>query len=214
MQAITNPFGITVFGSAIIRVSPDVVSLNFAVSRLEKMPKDAFNHARDSSRAVRKFLNQNLEGDVVSSRVSLSQEHQMDNHEKIMLGYRARVRFHLITRELDRVEDLLIGVVDSGANEIEEMSFQTSKLRDYRQEARQKALRSAREKADNYCVAAGVSLGRVLHLEDVNPSQLTGIHEGHRGNRFPPEVGQEGKAFDPGAITVGGAVRVSYAIEP
>ncbi len=35
-QAIQNPLGVTVFGSAVLRVEPDIASLRFTVSRLEQ----------------------------------------------------------------------------------------------------------------------------------------------------------------------------------
>ena len=37
-QAITNPFGITVFGSSVSRVAPDIASIRAAVSVLEPKP--------------------------------------------------------------------------------------------------------------------------------------------------------------------------------
>jgi hypothetical protein len=42
-QAVTNPFGITVFGSSIRRVPPDIASIKAAVSVLEQKPADAFS---------------------------------------------------------------------------------------------------------------------------------------------------------------------------
>ncbi len=41
-QAIERPFGITVFGSSIMRIEPDIASLRFAVTRLEQHPKMHF----------------------------------------------------------------------------------------------------------------------------------------------------------------------------
>ena len=57
-QLIKTPFGINVFGSSMIRVEPDIVSLNFAVSRLQQKPKDAFQDVRKASHDVRKYLDQ------------------------------------------------------------------------------------------------------------------------------------------------------------
>jgi uncharacterized protein YggE len=57
-QLIQNPFGINVFGSSLIRVEPDIASLNFAVSRTQKHPKDAFKEAREASQSVRRYLEQ------------------------------------------------------------------------------------------------------------------------------------------------------------
>ena len=48
--------GVKVFGSAILRVEPDVASLQFAVSRQAKQPKDAFGETNKTVKAVRAYL--------------------------------------------------------------------------------------------------------------------------------------------------------------
>ena len=55
-QAIQNPLGVTVFGSAVLRVEPDIASLRFTVSRLEQHPKDAFAATHEAAQKVRDYL--------------------------------------------------------------------------------------------------------------------------------------------------------------
>ena len=66
-----------------------------------------------------------------------------------------------------------------------------------------------REKAQIYCEAAGVHLGNVLHIEDLNPDTLRGS-EGHVIRE--PQIDDEGpmRAFDPGSIVIGAAVQVAF----
>lgn len=212
-QPIQTPFGISVFGSALIRVAPDVASLEFSVSRIEKMPKAAFSSARRATSEVRKFLQAAGHNDVGSSRVKLSQEYTHTGGERQFAGYKAKVGFHVVLDDLDRVEEVLIGAVDAGANEIDSISFETRELKTHRAQARQRAVEAAREKAELYCSAAGVQLGAVLHIEDVNPDILTGRRESHSRTQIEADDAGELRAFDPGAITVAGAVRVAYSIK-
>jgi hypothetical protein len=99
-QSIHQPFGISVFGSSIIRVEPDVVSLNFSVSRLEQQPKDSFQKAREGTQQVRAYLAQAKVEEVGFSRINLSQEFRYVGNENRFAGYRARVSFHVLLREL------------------------------------------------------------------------------------------------------------------
>ena len=55
-QAIRNPFGVSAFGSAIVRVAPDTVSIKFAVKRTAQHPKNAFQEVRAASWAVQAYL--------------------------------------------------------------------------------------------------------------------------------------------------------------
>ena len=210
-QQIAN--GIRVFGSAIVRVAPDIASIEVAVSRIEKKPKDAFTKANADSAAVHNYLKSIGIEDVSSSRIALTQEHEYRNGESKFIGYKARLGYSIVTSELDRAEELLVGVIDAGANELTSVTFQTSRLKDIRRDARQRSVAAAQQKAEMYSKAAGVEIGAVLAIEDVNPETLSGRYEGHVHRE--PEIDDPGeiKAVDPGAITVGGAVSILFEIK-
>lgn len=213
-QPIQTPFGVSVFGSALLKVTPDIASLEFSVLRTENQPKAAFASARKGTNAVRNFLDKARITDVGASRVTLSQEFKYSNGEQRFIGYAAKVKFHVVLSELDRLEEILIGVVDAGANEVKSVSFESRKLKEIRALARSRAVEAAREKAQVYCEAAGMQLGTVIHIEDINPDILTGRNEGHVSTKVEPDDSGDIRAFDPGAITVAGAVRVGYSFNP
>lgn len=211
-QSVQRPFGINVFGSAIVRVEPDVASLRFSVSRLEQRPQNAFKQARQAAQAVREHLAQAQIKDVGSSRITLEQSFEYKDGVRRSTGYNAQVSFHVLLRDLDRIEDILSGVIEAGANLINSVDFQTSRLGEFRAEARRLAMDAARAKAEGYCQAAGVVLGTVIHIEDVNPNRLQG-REGHIVVETPPDDEGPLRAFDPASIKVGAAVMVSFEIE-
>jgi uncharacterized protein YggE len=212
VQLIQNPFGISVFGSAVTRVTPDIVSLDFAVARLKPHPKDAFREVREASQAVRKYLEQAKVDEMGVSRVGIAPASEYTRGEQKFLGYTARVSFHVLLRQLDRMEDILSGIVDAGVNEVRSVDFRTTQLKELRVDARRRAIGAAREKAENYCNAAGVKLGKIIHIEDVDPDVLHG-RESQIVREIEPDDSGEIQAFDPGSITVGGAVIVAYTIE-
>jgi uncharacterized protein YggE len=203
-QAITTPFGVTVFGSAISRVAPDLASVACAVSRLEQKPDKAFAEARKGAQSVQECLRRLKVVDFGASRVTLEQKHRFSNGENRFIGYEARIAFRVQVPELDRTEQVVCALVDAGANEIERVGFETKALKEVRAEARRAAV------AENYCRAAGMSLGRVLHIEDVNPDTMRGRSEGHvRGPSNADDIG-DGHAFDPSSIQVNAAVLVAF----
>ena len=210
-QSLKAPFGISTFGSSIIRVEPDLASLSFTVSRLEQRPKDAFRQAREAAEKVGVYLGQAGIKDIGSSRIALSQSFKYTGGEQRFVGYTAKVAFNVLLRDLDRIEEILTGVTDAGANEIDAVDYQTSNLKELRAEARRRAVAAAREKAENYCQAAGVTLGPVIHMEDVNPDQLRN-REGHVTRETQPDDEGPPRAFNPGSIVVGGAVMVAFEL--
>jgi uncharacterized protein YggE len=210
---IRNNGSVKVFGSSIVRVTPDTALIVIAVSRLEKQPKDAFANARRGAQAVHGYLQLAGVKEFGSSRVTLSQESRYTNGQNRFVGYQAKIGYSIVLRNLDRVEEILTGLIDAGANELTSVTFQTTRLKEVRADARRRAVAAAREKAELYCASAGVSVGRVVALEDANPEALSGRSESYVSKEPVVDDPGELKAIDPGAITVGAAVNVLFEIE-
>jgi uncharacterized protein YggE len=205
--------GVRVFGSAVVRVSPDTASIVVAVSRTEQKPEAAFTKARQGAQAVSAYLHGAGVEDFGSSRITLSQEFRYANGEQRFIGYQAKIAFTVVLRDMDQVDRLLSGLIGAGANELTSVTFQTTRLKELRAEARRRAVGAAWEKAQLYCDAAGVTLGAVVAIEDQNPEVLTGRSEGHvYMEPLPVDDTGDPSAIDPGAITVGAAVKVLYRL--
>ena len=205
-QPIPTPFGITVFGSAIVRTTPDLAVIHFSVSELKPHPREAFQAVRETAQRVQAFLSAAQVKESGSSNISLNEDYHRQNNETTVAGYRTTVQFQVILSDLNRLEDILTGVVDAGANKIISISYQSTRLKAIRAEVRTQAIIAARDKAEIYCKAAGVELGDVIHIEDVNPDDLRG-NEGHA--RYAAESAGA-QAFDPISISIGGSVVVTY----
>lgn len=210
-QSIRSPAGINVFGSFVLRVEPDVARVRFVVSRLEPEPSTAFAANREAVARVRAVLTEAgvQAADVQSSHVRLSDEWEWRDKERVHLGYRASVGLAVRLTDLGRFEEIVAAAVQAGAAEIQSTEFATSKLAEHRAEARRGAFVAARRKAELYAEEAGVRVGDVLHVEDVNPATLGG-RESHN-----LDLGADESAASaaPGSIDVGAAVMLSFAIE-
>jgi uncharacterized protein YggE len=209
-----------VFGSAVIKVAPDVADVRVAVTRLEKAPGAAFASARKAAGAVGSYLNGLGLHEVGMSRVTMSQETWFTNGEKKLLGYKAAIGFHVVLRETARVDEVLTGVVEAGANELTAITFQTSRLAEVRADARRRAVGAARDKAELYATAVGAAVGRALAVEDVSPDRVTGRGESHMiagggAAAGSPDDGDDLRAIDPAAVAVAAAVTIVYElVEP
>lgn len=213
---IERPFGISVFGSTLLRVPPDSVTIRAAIARLEEKPSDAFAKARKAEQSVTAFLRKAPVKESGLSRISLSQEYRFSNNEPRSIDYVARIGLTVVISELDQIEKVLSGLVDAGANEITATEFHTIRLKELRARARELAVNAAREKAGIYAAAAKVTVGQVLHIQDVDPDTLR--QESHltaaRGatQQELADTEPEEDSLDPTAIQVGAAVMVAFAI--
>jgi uncharacterized protein YggE len=92
--------GVKVFGSAVLGVEPDFASLQFAVARQAKQPKDAFRETHQAVKEVRAYLSQAGAGDVASSRILLSRTFEYVNQRQQPTGYSAKVSFNVLVSDL------------------------------------------------------------------------------------------------------------------
>lgn len=173
MQMVERPWGIAAFGAASVKAIPDLVRVRFRIVRVEPAPAAAFEAARGAVRAVRGALRAHGIGDaaVEGSRLDLKTATDYVDGTRKFVGYQCQAAFAVESRALDDVEPLLVDVVAAGANEIEGVEFDVIAKRELRAEARRKAVAAARAKAELYADAAGVRLGVVVHIEDVDPDQ-------------------------------------------
>ena len=113
--------------------------------------------------------------------------------------------------EFDSIRDLLRTAVEPATRK-RTVPGASVLLRELRATARAGALKAARAKAELYCETAGVKLGKVLHIEDINPTQARRGH-GHMVDQdFAESADNDPGAYHPGAISVSGAVVVSFTI--
>jgi uncharacterized protein len=207
---IERPWGITAFSSASVQAPPDLARLRFRVSRLQQTPAESFAMTSEAVGEVRRVLREHRvpDGSVQKSQLTLASAWSNGTDRKF-LGYKCQASFVVESRELDGVQQLLVDVVAAGANEIQAMSFDVIDKPALRAEARKGAVLAARRKAQLYADAAGVRLGAVLHIDDVDPEKL-----GDGGYRSHSSALSESSAENlaPGHVVVSAAVILGFAI--
>lgn len=212
-QSVPHPCGVAVLGTATLQVPPDFANVRCGVSRNHDDPSKAFEATREAARSVRRFLDEAGVQDIRSSRVKLDHHYELSesSNRRVQKGYAAELTFEVVVRELDTLEAVLAGIIEHGVNDLQSTTFGTSELAAERRRARVLAMAAARGKAELYAGEAGRTLGEVLHIEDSNPDAL----QRREGMHVTRSAGAAGPgAVDPGSITVGAAVHVTYAWAP
>lgn len=210
-QMLQSPWGISVYATASVKAAPDLVRIRFKVSRSEMDATEAFTLVNDDVRAVREVLRRHGVADsaVDRSQLKLETDWRWENDERRFVGYQCSAAFTIESRRLDDVQQLLIELISAGGKQIEEVVFDVVAKPQLRANAREKAVEAARAKAELYASAAGVALGPLLHIEDVDPERANmGAYRSHSSG--PDSTEQD---LAPGHVVVTGAVILGYAIE-
>jgi uncharacterized protein YggE len=149
---------ISVTGDAEIKVVPDQVVMFLGVEVHSKTLDEARreNDRRVSSvrAAVVKLGVQ--EGDIQTDFIQLGMAYEPDGITPKF--YYTRKSIVLVSRNIQRMEQTLSAAVNAGATHIHGVEFETTKLREYRDQARAIAVKAATEKARDMSAAAGMKV--------------------------------------------------------
>ncbi|MEV5610784.1 SIMPL domain-containing protein [Streptomyces sp. NPDC052225] len=212
MTEIKEPWGLSVFGTGSVSAEPRVAQLKLAVDHLAPTPKEAFAHAGAAVARLRGVLREHgvPDSEVSGSRLALQSEFKGYGGERTFLGYRCEATYTVQTEQLDRLQQLIEDAVEAGANRVDEVRFDVLGKPAMRDEARRRAVAAARRKAEVYAEAAGVRLGRVVHIQDVDPESV-GVRT--HGGRLGGDPETDG-VLAPGAVKVEAAVLLGYGLLP
>jgi uncharacterized protein len=90
---------------------------------------------------------------------------------------------------------------------VESVEFDVRAKPELRTQARRDAVDAARRNAQLYAEAAGVQLGAVVHIEDVDPERLREQFRGHS-----MAAGGASEDLAPGHVVVSAAVALGFSI--
>jgi len=208
---IERPWGITAFGVASVKQMPDLVRTRFTVATVEQTPAQALAGATETVRAVRQALRAHDIPDAAVDRSRLELLTAWDKpygSDRQQVGFTCRATFAVESRDLDGAQQLLVDLVAAGANEIAGVDFDVTGKPELRAEARRQAVAAARRKAELYAEAAGVRIGPVVHIEDVDPERAGN----ERSHSYAVAAGSSAADLAPGHVVVSAAVMLGFAI--
>ncbi|MFE7168071.1 SIMPL domain-containing protein [Streptomyces sp. NPDC057616] len=209
-EAIKEPWGLSVFGAGSVRVEPQLVRVKLTVDVLEPQPDTAFQQAGAAVARLREVLRGHgiPDASVSGSRLKLSSDYDGYGGERKFLGYRCRASYVIESEALDDLQQLIVDAVDAGAHQIESVEFDVHDKPALRDEARHKAVAAARRKAEVYTEAAGVRVGPVVHIQDVDSESYEfRQYRGHGGGG-----GSSSGDLAPGMVEVSAGVVLGFAL--
>lgn len=209
-EAINEPWGLSVFGAGSVRAEPQLVRVRLTVDVLEPSPDRAFQEAGAAVSRLRETLRRHgiPDASVSGSRLKLDSEYEGYGADRKFLGYRCRASYAVETEALDDLRQLIVDAVDAGAHHVDQVEFDVRDKPALRDEARRRAVAAARRKAEVYAEAAGVPLGSVVHIQDVDSESYEfRQRRGHGGGG-----GASAGDLAPGMVEVSAGVVLGFAL--
>lgn len=156
---------ISVNGEGKVKVIPDQAAIVITVETKGSNAKEVKKDNDQKVEGVLKFLKKiNLATqDYKTRRVSLQPHYEYESKKR---SYQASQTIEILLQDLTQYDTLMEGLVDAGANRIDGVTFQSSKLAQYQSEARKLAMKEAKAKADDFVSVLGQKVGKALLISD------------------------------------------------
>jgi uncharacterized protein YggE len=159
---------ITVNGEAVVNVVPDKILISFGI---ETSDMDIEFAKRKSSDTQKKALRAITEcgiplKEVQMDHLSIDPRYKNDYRKEDLIGYFVRNTLVVTLNSPAKVEDLITKVLHAGVNHLHGVDFQTTDFKKHREQARELALRAAREKAEKMAGVLGQSVGPPIQISE------------------------------------------------
>jgi len=172
MMAQTTPQpSVDVSGEGIVTIIPDEVTVRVRVENTGKDPKTLKLQNDAIVNDVLKYIDKAGidKKDVKSEYVRLSKNYEYNTKK---YTYAANQAISIKLRNLSRYEDLMNGLLESGINRIDGVTFSSSKQKSLESEARVKAMANAKLKAEQYAGAINQSIGKAIAISEFRQSNV------------------------------------------
>ena len=168
-QNTLPPNTIDVTGEGIVRVVPDEVTINIRVENTGENTKMLKEQNDATINEVLKFLKKMDIGDkdVKTEYMNLSKNYDYNSKT---YTFAANQSLSVKLRDLKKYEPVMKGLIDTGINRIDGVSFSSSNREALESQARKKAVENAQMKAKEYASVLNQSVGKAISVSEFNIS--------------------------------------------
>lgn len=196
-----------------VKVVPDIAEISFAVSTQGTDPKTTQQQNSTDVDKVISFLKESGldEKSIQTSNYGLEPIYDW-NAGQTITGYQMHTGIVVSDVPIDSAGTLISSSIEAGINNIDQVSYLSSKYDESYQEALTKAIASAKEKAQAIASSSGYTiegLSNVVENSTYNNSRYTSYTASGSGS----VADEKAMVIEPGQINVEADVTVTYTIK-
>ena len=212
--------GIWVSGTGKVTVTPDIATLQLGIESQEASVSEAQARASEAMDKVMVALTDNgvADKDIQTRYFRISQRTRWDDAQQmeVVIGYRVTNQVVAKIRDMENVSTIIDAVVAAGGDytRINNLSFSVDDPSVYYDEAREKAIADAKDKAQKIAGLAGMKLGEPTYISE---STVSPVYEGMvYGLSAPMPVPAPAPApapsISPGEIEISVNMQIAYSL--
>ena len=208
--------GIWVTSVGKVSVVPDIAVLSLGVETQETTVAEAQQQAAEAMDAIMDVLDSYgvEDNDIQTQYFSIQPIYRWDDDkdQQILLGYRVTNTVAVKIRNMDDAGGVIDAAIAAGGDysRVNSIYFTVDEPEAYYEEAREKAIADAKDKAEQLAQLGGVNLGKPIYINEYSGYTSTVIYRDYEvaeGTSVP------GTSISPGETEIQLTVQVVYSIK-
>jgi uncharacterized protein len=168
MARFADAQSITVTGDAVVYATPDKIVITLGI---ETWDHDITAAKQKNSDILKKAVIAIkecgvAEKDIQTDYLSIEPRWKNNFERDEFIGYFVRNTFIVTLNDTKKVEELITKILQAGVTNIHGVDFQTTEFKKYRQQARELALKAAKEKAASMAAVLDQSIGAPTQINE------------------------------------------------
>lgn len=206
---------ITVTGQGEVVGVPDIAKIQLGYT-IEKTTVAAAqkDNTEKINQAVEKLKNDFAidDKDIKTSNYNIYPMYNWYDGRQTLRGYQVSQNLDIKIRDLSQVGEILQIAGNLGLNQISSLSFEIDKPDELEQEAREDAIKEAKEKAETMADAAGVKLGRIISFSEYTNSPSSIYQKSYEALGMGGATDEVAPSIEAGSTEIDINVSITYEI--
>jgi len=207
---------INVGGEGNVYAVPDAAEISFSVITDDEDSEKALRENNEKAERVVSYLKEQgiQEEDIQTTGIDVRPIYERDEErgaERRISRYEAINKVEVKIEDLEKAETVIGGAVEAGANRVDGFELVVSDEEELKAKAREKAIKEAREKAEQTASSLRVKLGRVIEFSESRSDYIYPVMERGLGEELEEDAVPE-VPVEPGENEITVNVSIEYEI--
>ncbi len=160
---------VIVSGEGKITAAPDVAVLSVGLVTEGQTVNEAQKQNNDKMNSVIKAVKDQFKveaKDLKTENYSVYPKYNWNNGRQTIIGFTVNQNLQIKVRNFDNIGDIIAKATELGANQVSGPNFMIDDIEKFRAQAREEAIKQAKDKANVLAGQVGIKLGRIVNFSE------------------------------------------------
>jgi uncharacterized protein YggE len=206
---------ITISGEGKVLAKPDIGRVNLSVVTESKSVAGAVSENNQKMNKIVKSMKDLgvSENDLKTITYNINPKYQYTAGKSSIIGYEVTQTLEVKIRDLDKSSEILDAAATAGANQIGSLNFTIDEPEKIKEEARQKAIANAKERAGAMAKELEIKLGKIVGFDETSEPVSPAYYDYAMGGRGGAAESMPAPEVQTGQNEISVTVNLTYEVK-